>query len=179
MIKDLIDAHGVRQLGYYVESIEDAAEAWHRLLSAGPFVDMGSTPPERCLYRGRKIALDSRCALGQVGGMQIELIESHTDVADPYQELGYYGLHHVCFWTDDLQATVQHLRDEKLEVAMDLTTKEGLEVFYFDARRELGHYLEVNPPLQQLADAIAAIHEKWAGDESLIGMDTVMKMMGQ
>ena len=60
-----------------------------------------------------------------------------------------------------------------------MVSGQGLKVVYLDAREQLGQYIEVNAPIEQLAGAVAAVHAKWEGDESVIGMDVLMKMMGR
>ena len=159
MIKDIVDQYGIKQIGYYVQSIEETAAQLREALGAGPFIDLGISEPASCEFRGEQIAIRSRCALGQLGGMQLELIESHTEGMDPYQ--------------------VEQCKAEGIEPAMTMVSGQGLKVVYLDAREQLGQYIEVNAPIEQLAGAVAAVHAKWEGDESVIGMDVLMKMMGR
>ena len=179
MIKDIVDQYGIKQIGYYAQSIEETAAQLREALGAGPFIDLGISEPASCEFRGEQIAIRSRCALGQLGGMQLELIESHTEGMDPYQEMGRFGIHHFCIWADDVDAVVEQCKAEGIEPAMTMVSGQGLKVVYLDAREQLGQYIEVNAPIEQLAGAVAAVHAKWEGDESVIGMDVLMKMMGR
>lgn len=61
MDNKLFGTYGIKQLGYYVESIEEAAELFHGLLGAGPFIDLGVNVPDTCKVRGMEEP--SRCAL--------------------------------------------------------------------------------------------------------------------
>lgn len=178
MIKDILQKYGVKQLGYYVEDLEESAAFFSRAFDAGPFVDLGISEPKRLTFRGEPSGMRSRCALGQIGDMQIELIEVQTDEPDVYKESGRHGLHHVCIWADEVSAVVDELAREGCEVAMEMESGQGLQVVYLDTRAQLGHYLEVNAPLEQLANAVKAIHASWDGDETIVGMDTVMAAMG-
>lgn len=179
MIKliDTFEKYGIRQLGYYVESIDETARLFNEAFGAGPFVDLGANPPASCLFRGESIDLLSRCALGQLGNMQIELIEVLSDGPDPYKEMGHYGLHHYCIWVDDVKDVEEQLASFGIEPAMKMVSGQGLEVIYFDARKQLGHYIEVNAPMEQLAAGIASIHQKGDGNEALVDMKTMMSSL--
>lgn len=173
-MQELFEKYGIKQIGYYVESIEDTAKLLHDALGVGPFVDLGTNPPASCSFRGQEIDLLSRCALGQLGEMQIELIEVKSTGEDPYKEMGRYGIHHFCIWVDDVDAAVKDFSAYGIEPAMTMVSGQGLKVVYLDAREQLGHYIEVNEPLDQLAQGVKALHEKWTGDESLVDMKVLM-----
>ncbi len=85
MAETLLNKYGIKQIGYYVESIEEAAQRFRDLLGAGPFVDLGVSEPASLTYRGASSGMRSRCALGHFGAMQIELIEVLTDEPDVYK----------------------------------------------------------------------------------------------
>lgn len=156
----LLNKYGVKQLGYYVNDIEEAANEFRLLLGAGPFVDFGVSEPAELTYRGAPSGMRSRCALGHFGDMQIELIEVLTDEPDVYKELGGYGLHHICIWADDVDAVKADMAAAGIEAAMEMTSGQGLKVVYFDARDQLGSFVEVNAPIEQLWQGIKAVHEK-------------------
>lgn len=180
MSKELLGRYGIKQIGYYVESIEETAQAMRDRLGASPFVDMGVSEPASLSYRGEPSGMRSRCALGQLGAMQIELIEVVTDGPDVYRDLGHYGLHHLCIWADDVDAVVEEFAAAGIEVAMEMVSGQGLKVAYFDAREQLGSFVEVNAPLDSLAGAVAAIAAK--ADEStptLLTMQQLMAAMGR
>ena len=171
----LFGKYGIKQLGYYVESIEDAAQRFCSLLGAGPFVDLGVSEPAELTYRGVPSGMRSRCALGHFGDMQIELIEVVTDEPDVYKELGGYGLHHICIWADDVDAVKADMAAAGIEAAMEMTSGQGLKVVYFDAREQLGSFIEVNAPIEQLWQGIKSVHEKSpAGAPALMPMSALM-----
>ncbi len=171
----VLGKYGIKQLGYYVESIEDAAQRFRSLLGAGPFVDLGVSEPAELVYRGNASGMRSRCALGHLGEMQIELIEVVTGEPDVYKELGGYGLHHVCIWSDDVDAVKADMSAAGIEAAMEMTSGQGLKVVYFDAREQLGSFVEVNAPIEQLWQGIKAVHEKSPAEApSLMPMSALM-----
>lgn len=180
MSKELLGTYGIKQLGYYVESIERTAQDLRDRLGAGPFVDLGVSEPASLLYRGKPSGTRTRCALGNLGAMQLELIEVKTDEPDVYKDLGRYGLHHLCIWADDVDAVRAEFEAAGIEVAMEMVSGQGLKVLYFDAREQLGSFIEVNAPIEQLAGAVRAVHENAAPDTpTLLTMEQIMGMMGR
>ena len=106
--------------------------------------------------------MTSRVALGQLGDMQIELIQPVSEGPNVYTEFGRFGLHHVCIWTDDLEQTVKEFEEAGFEQAVHLETA-GYEVVYFDCVEAVGHYVEVNAPQEDMYEGIATMAEDWEG----------------
>ena len=174
MYGTLLNKYGIKQIGYYVESIEEAAQAFADTLGAGPFFDLGVSEPTTLEYRGEPSAMRSRCALGQLGQMQIELIEVQTDEPDVYKELGRFGLHHLCVWADDADEVAREMNEKGFETAMFMESGAGLRVYYFDCRDALGSYLEVNAPIEPLWQGIKAQADNWDGTRPLRTMADLM-----
>ena len=174
MPEALLNKYGVKQIGYYVKSIEETAEAMGKMLGAGPFFDMGVNPPAELKYRGKKSESLTRCALGHFKDVQIELIEVANDEPNVYEELGHYGLHHLCIWADDTEAVAGEFVDAGYEIAMEMTSGQGLKVVYIDAREHLGSFIEVNAPLERLYMGIKMQHENWDGTRPLRTMADLM-----
>lgn len=178
MIDKIMNKYGIRQIGYSVKSIEETAELLYSTLGAGPFIDLGVNSPATCKVRGVEQEVTMRTAIGYLGTMELELIEDMTMGPSPYNETGYYGLHHYCIWVDDVDAAVADLTAAGMDVAMDMVSGSGLHVVYVDAREQLGQYIEVNPPNEQLAQMGMGVHQKMEGP-ALIGIQDVMAMMGR
>lgn len=176
MSQTLLNKYGVKQLGYYVENLEQAAEQFRSLFGAGPFVDLGVSEPTSLMYRGAESGMRSRCALGQLKDMQIELIEVQTDEPDVYKDMGHYGLHHLCIWADDVDKVIEEFTAAGLEVAMEMVSGQGLKVVYFDARDTLGSFIEVNAPIEQLWQGVKALSEK--ADDSMPALIPMQALMG-
>ena len=173
-MKDLIEKYGVKQLGFHVRSIEESAELFAKLVGAGPFVDLGVSEPQSLTYRGQASGMRSRCALGHVKDIQIELIEVVTDESDVYKDNGF-GLHHVCIWTDDVEAVAREFAEVGADVAMEMVSGQGLKVVYLDAREQLGCFVECNAPIEQLWQGVRALHENAKeGSPALIPMSALM-----
>ena len=176
MYETLLNKYGVKQLGYYVESIEDTANLMAKTLGAGPFFDMGVTEPAKLEYRGKESSFRFRTALGHLNNIQIELIEAAGDEPNVYDDLGHYGLHHICIWADDAEKVAKEFVDEGFEIAMEMVSGQGLQVIYIDAREKLGSFIEVNAPLDQLYMGIKMQHENWDGIRPL---RTIADLMGR
>ncbi len=173
-MKELLEKYGVKQLGFHVKSIEESAELFAKLLGAGPFVDLGVSEPRSLTYRGKDSGMRSRCALGHVKDIQIELIEVVTEEPDVYKEVGF-GLHHVCIWADGVDAVAREFADAGAEVAMEMVSGQGLKVVYLDARKQLGCFVECNAPIEQLWQGVKALHENAGeGAPSLLPMAALM-----
>lgn len=160
MTANMFDSYGVKQLGYYVASIEEAAAQMRAALGAGPFIDLGLSSNKNVDIRGKKTELDMRTALGHINDIQLELIEVASEGPDPYHEMGRYGLHHFCVYVDDVDVAVRQMEDAGMTLAMRMTSGQGMEIAYLDARDLLGQYIEVTTPSEQLWQGIKAIHEK-------------------
>lgn len=158
--KEFFDTYGIKQLGYYVESIESSAELFRKSIGAGPFVDLGVNVAEKVSIRGDEATLEMRTALGHIDDIQIELIEVNSAGPDPYHEMDSFGLHHFCIWVDDVDEAVESLISSGMSLAMRMTSGQGMEIAYLDARPILGQYIEVTSPSEQLWQGIKAIHEK-------------------
>ena len=176
MHETLLNKYGVKQLGYYVESIEKTAELMAKMLGAGPFFDMGVTEPSKLEYRGKESGSRTRCALGHLNNIQIELIEVVNDEPNVYEEIGRFGLHHLCIWADDAEKVANEFIRAGFEVAMEMVSGQGLHIVYIDAREELGSFIEVNAPLEQLYQGIKMQHENWDGTRPL---RPVTELMGR
>lgn len=176
MKETVLNKYGVKQLGYYVESIEETAALFINTFGSGPFVDLGTNPPKSCLYKGKEIDLATRCAVGHLGDIQIELIEVKSKGDDPYKDLGHFGFHHFCVWSDDVDQAIQDFATVGIEPAMIMESGQGLKVVYFDAREKLGSYIEVHAPLDQLWQGVKTLADHWDGQgPSIIGVDVLMK----
>lgn len=175
MSTDMFDKYGVKQLGYYVESIEESAKTLRQALGAGPFIDLGVSDNEGVKIRGEEATLSMRTALGHLSDIQLELIEVKSDGPDPYREMGRYGLHHFCIYVDDVDAAVEAMEAAGMSLAMRMTSGQGMEIAYVDARDQLGQYIEITTPSEQLWQGVKAVHEKAPAEApSLMPMAALM-----
>ena len=173
-METILNKYGVKQLGYYVESIEETAQLLADRFGAGPFFDLGVATPAKLELRGKECGSLTRCALGHFNNVQIELIEAANDEPSVYTEMGRYGLHHACIWADDAEKVAKEFVDAGFEIAMEMVSGQGLHVIYIDTVEALGIYTEVNAPIEQLYMGIKMQHENWDGTRPLRTMADLM-----
>lgn len=158
---------------FIVSDINAAMAEWHRVSDVGPFFVMANIRPENGLYRGRPAELEMSCAFAQSGNMQIELIEQHSDGPSVYRDMfapGEEGFHHFCYWADGTIAEeVEHYRKRGIEAGY-LGSFGELNYGYFDARKELGCFIEVlerYPGTMEMFAMIAEAAEGWDGSDPI------------
>lgn len=99
-----------RQNGIVVENLDNAIERWVTTMGAGPFFVLRHLPLDYFKYHGELTEPDISIALGNIGDLQIELIEQHNDAPSPYlnfRRSKSSGVHHVSSWArnyDDMIA---------------------------------------------------------------------------
>lgn len=158
------------QTCYVVPDLAEAMARWTAVSGIGPFVVMSHVRPENGFYRGMPAKLEMSCAFAQAGPMQIELIEQHDDGPSVYRDTwpkgSTGGFHHLCYWADgSLEAEVEHFRKHGVEAAY-LASFGPLNFGYFDAREQLGCFVEVlerEPGTVALFQSIADAAVDWDG----------------
>lgn len=131
-------AHGVanfgaiRQLGYLVENIEGAVDAWMANMEVGPWIIIKNVPL-RCTYMGQNSGPVIDIALGYRGDMQIELIQQTNDAPSPYRKYfqqKQFGLHHTAYLSDDMSATISQAQSIGHNVICDINMPDGGRYVY-------------------------------------------------
>src|SRR5262245_53575554 len=114
-------AHGViKQAAYIVDDLDAAIMRWVELVGAGPFFGIDRARGEDVRYRGMPINLEASIALGNSGGLQIELIAPHGDAPSVYRELPR-GVHHLAILARDFERDSARLEELGHPVAFALT----------------------------------------------------------
>lgn len=92
----------IRQIAFVVRDLRQTLQYWTETLGVGPFFVFREVSPEDFHYRGHpspppRISI----ALGNSGGLQVELIEQHDDRPSAYRDFlqsGKEGFQHVSSW---------------------------------------------------------------------------------
>lgn len=123
------------QVAYVVPDIS-AAESWfQRVMGVRQFLRLDNvTLAEGCSYRGKPADSAMHIALGYLGDVQIELIESirGPSIYDEFLEQKGGGLHHLGFSVPDFAGTLAELRGSGLEVIAEGSLMGGTRFAYFD-----------------------------------------------
>lgn len=119
--------------------------------------------PETCEYRGAPADFTCDISLSYAGDVQLELIQP-TDGDSIYSEFLTAtggGLHHICFETDDLDASLRTAGELGISVVQRGDMAHGAIRFaYLDGTDHGVPYLE----LAQLDDGMRAFYETLKGD---------------
>lgn len=164
------------QQAWVVDDIEAAARRWSRLLGIGPFF-MKDFEPEffsDVVYRGGPGRLQMRTAICYAGAVQIELIQPVGPVPNVYRDTvpaGTEGFHHVCFWTDSMDADIARYEAQGAPLAVRGRSPTGSQFAYVDTSRTLGcmvELLEHTPRLEAVFEGWRAACAAWRGGDLFV-----------
>jgi hypothetical protein len=160
----------VVQNAWVVRDIDRAMQRWTETLGIGPFLELPPMVPDRYLYRQADVRPEIRVALAQSGEVQIELIQVLTDDPSIYEDVlasGDSGYHHVCIFTDDIDADIVH--HERLGLEIPVVGQHGNVRFAFvDTRPVLGCMLEIitdSPLIRGIYGAVRRASDTWDGSD--------------
>lgn len=161
-------AHGViKQLAYVVEDLDAAIGRWVEVLRAGPFFRLDGVRAEDSRYRGAHLPTEVSLALGNSGGVQIELIAPGGAAPSIYRELPR-GLHHVAVLARDFDAESERLARLGHPVALALTLPGVCRVRYHDTLAAFGHFVELwesTDTMQALLEMVENAAQGWDGSD--------------
>jgi methylmalonyl-CoA/ethylmalonyl-CoA epimerase len=173
-MKQFIDGHAI-QSAWVVDDLLQATLHWNQC-GVGPFFvsEYGPEVFERSTYRGLSAPISMKTALAQAGDIQIELIEPLGDFPNIYRDIvpvGKTGFHHICFWTQDIDADIRNYCNRGFEIASSgQVGPEGAKFAYLDTSQTLGHMTELLTYSRSLADAFEQISEaasNWDGSQPI------------
>jgi catechol 2,3-dioxygenase-like lactoylglutathione lyase family enzyme len=143
---DRLGGAKLAQVALVVRDIEESAARWARLLNV-PVPNVITTAPGLSVeqtYMGVPSDARAKLAFFQLGPVQLELIEplggdsTWQEVLDRQGE----GFHHLAFWVEGMQDSVNYLRDHGIPMVQRGDMGEG-QYAYFNAEESLGVTLEL------------------------------------
>lgn len=160
----------VVQVAYLVRDVDEAMAHWTRHAGIGPWTCFRNIHLD-ARHEGRPLELRIHEGLAYVGELQIQLVHSLNapDVPTPYQadlRRGRYGLHHVAFFSRDVDGDVARARAQGFEPACELRDASGHRYYYCrstwmpDVWIEL---LEFYPYLEEVFRSGIAAAAAWDG----------------
>lgn len=164
----------VRQLGYFVSDVEEAARQHSVLFGSGPFfIHHGMQPG--CTHWGQHHPISMSIAIGQWGGQMVEFVQQDTPGPSIFHDIypegsGRYGFHHIAVIVDDLAAATAAMEAAGYPVAARFRPDEGYDVVFADATATLGHMIELYaavPEVLGIYDFVASAAEGYDGTDSL------------
>jgi len=157
----------VSQICYATRDMEATARSLVELDGVGPFF-FGEFPLGGLIYRGQSVDYGKlKVGFGYLGRMQIELIQTPAGAPSCYAEVLGDGrreaFHHSYVMTDeDYDAIVErHARAGEELVYHGLAGDDGIRFGFIDARKRLGHFIEVLET-KKLVGSAAVIFDLYA-----------------
>lgn len=162
----LFKKYPVRQIGYYVKDVKEAAKLHSQLFGSGPYLVMENLKFDQVSYRGKKSDIVQSVSMGQWGDVQVEFCAQHSPEPSYYTDLGHYGIHHFCIWSDDVNATIKEFQDAGYELAEMMETQ-GMKFAIIDCTKDLGHFVEIHLPMVESYANVKAMSEGFDGKDVL------------
>ena len=137
------------QNAYVVRDLDEACARFHARYHIGPFVGGSEFELASHVYRGRSASpVKVRGVFVQAGPLNVELIQVLSEAPSAFHDMfpsGQQGLHHVALFCDDYESQRDAWVTEGFPVASEFVLAWGTPICYIDARRELGHMIELYP----------------------------------
>jgi len=169
-VKNNNDFGAIRQLGYLVENIEVAVDAWMDSLHVGPWTIIKNVPLA-CTYLGRPSQPVIDIALSYRGDIQIELIQQINEEPSPYTsyfQQKKFGLHHTAYISDDISGTLQQAENLGHRIVCDINMP-GSGRYVYTQVDALGEdvfieFLEATPTMLKMFQQGVPAAAQWVRD---------------
>jgi catechol 2,3-dioxygenase-like lactoylglutathione lyase family enzyme len=136
----------ITQVGIIVHDLEKAVKGMKRVFGVDPD-DYGQTPPNGKLYYGEKEDFSAKMAFYRFANVDIELIEPQCgrNIWQDFLDNGQRGLHHIRFSVDNLEGTIQDMKERGIGISMEgeSVAKKGYNWAYFDTEEALDYVIEI------------------------------------
>jgi hypothetical protein len=160
--------HGViKQIAYVVPDLDAAIARWVEVMRAGPFFRIEGVQIRDLRYRGRPAAAEMSLAVGNSGGVQIELIALGDGAPSIYRELPR-GVHHLALLAAEFDAESRRLDALGHPVAWELTLPGICRVRYHDTLAVFGHFVELwesTEAMRGFLELVEAASRGWDGTD--------------
>lgn len=141
------------QIAYAVGDLHAAVHHWESR-GVGPFVLREHIEVDNARVFGEPGVFDHSSAYGQWGELMVELIHQHNPGEVPV--VGTSGVHHVATFVDDFEEAHAALIEAGHEEVM-YAEAGGMPFAFMDARKEMGHHLEIYEGTDRLRAFFAQI----------------------
>ena len=137
------------QIGVVVRDLGRTTELLSSLFGIGPFqfIELPSRADSKFVYRGKERHIKIRIAFAQVGGLELELVqplEGDRNAFQDFLEQKGSGIHHILFEVDDMDAVVETLSRDGVEVLQSGTgIRPGTRWALLDTSDLVGFLLEL------------------------------------
>lgn len=170
----VIDPVRIVQNCYVVDNLEAACERMHGLYGIGPFVGGTLGVLDQHVYRGVPAEpIQLRAVFVQSGPLNIELVELVSESPSAFHDMypaGGQGFHHVAAFCADYEGERDRYVAMGLPVASEFIVLDE-KLCYIDARREVGHMIELypeNPTIRSMYAQAAHEAKNWDGKTLIV-----------
>jgi hypothetical protein len=155
----------VRQVGHIVANLDAAMNEWIAV-GVGPWTIIEVT--QNAAFRG--LVSESHVSIGfaHAGALQVELIEAHGTASSSWHEArdgGRFGPHHLAYWTDAFDQTMEQLDRAQLEI-VQAGDGNGMARFIYlagESSAMLIEVMELTDLSRPFMDGIRELSESWDG----------------
>ena len=152
----------ILQVAWVIEDIDAAESQWGAAFGIAkwtriPDVHFG---PDSCTYRGAPSDHVAHVSMAYAGDLQLELIQpvSGESIYTEFLAAGGPGLHHVCFETDDMAASIAAADEAGLSVLQEGSMAgDSIRFAYLDGSAGGAPYIELaqlSPEMRDFYDSM-------------------------
>jgi catechol 2,3-dioxygenase-like lactoylglutathione lyase family enzyme len=142
---------------------------------AGPFFINENITLSWAEHRGKPADFVHSSAYGQWGDVMVEMLHQEDDSTNtPYRDMyaaDEEGLHHTAIMVDDTDQAIAYFEQHGMPLATRCGIRGAATDFAFiDARKTLGHMIEIYPSSEGLRGFYKMIRdasEGWAGEDPI------------
>ncbi len=168
----------VVQIAYLVEDIDASMEHWLRHAGLGPWTCFRNIELDT-EFDGRRFTMHIHEALAYMGPLQIQLVQSLDDPATttPYRDFvtaGRWGVHHVAFFAEDIDAAVDQAKRQGFERLCAMRDKGGYRYYHCQSGSMPDvwiEFLESYPALHEIFEQGIAAAADWDGRDPIRNVD--------
>ena len=162
------------QVAYLVSDIDAAMEHWLRQAGLGPWTCFRNIELET-EFDANTFTMHIHEALAYTGELQIQLVQSldGPEVVTPYQPFvaaGRWGVHHVAFFADDIEAAVERAKGQGFDRHCAMRDKSGYRYYYCQSSAMPDVWIELlesYPALHDIFDQGIAAASAWDGRDPI------------
>jgi len=148
----------IKQIAYVVDDLDAAIDRWVTRLRVGPFFRLDAVRVDGMSYRGAAVSARVSLALGNSGGVQIELIALADAAPSIYREIPR-GVHHLALFAADFESESNRLASLGHPVALALQLPGVCRVRYHDTLAAFGHFIELWEHTDAMRGLVAMVED--------------------
>jgi hypothetical protein len=162
------------QVAYLVEDMDAAMQHWLGQAGLGPWTCFRNIELA-AVFDERELSLRIHEGLAYMGELQIQLVQSLNDPSEPtpfqpYLAQRRFGVHHMAFFSDDVETDVARARAQGFERTCSMRDKAGYRYYYCQSTALPDvwiEFLEVYPELEKIFQTGIAAAASWDGRDPI------------